>query len=461
MELEFFGADQEVTGSCHSLSTANEKIMVDCGMFQGDEDLEKLNYEDFLFKPKEYSAVLLTHAYLDHCGRIPHLINAGFNGKIFATEATKELAFIVMADSAHIAQEDAKNDNRDRADKGLPARDPIYTMNDVNKAMNLFEIVEYDKPVKITDNMTATYYDAGHILGSSSIQLKVTEGDETKTFAFSGDLGQESSILMPHVEAITEADYVLMESTYGNRLHESIEKRKEETIRIIKETHGRGGKLMIPVFAIERTQEMLYYIGKFMDEGLIPKMPVYLDSPMAIRSTEVFKKFTKLFNEDVQKRMEKTGDVFTFPGLKLTMSRHESIEINALQEPCIIMAGSGMCTAGRIKHHLANNAEDERNTILFVGFQVKGTLGNLIQGGQKKINVARREIEIKSKIETIEGFSAHADKDDLHAWIGNFKNKPEFFVIHGEPEQQEPLCESLTKKGYKCNIPALISSAKL
>jgi metallo-beta-lactamase family protein len=453
--VKVLGAAKEVTGSCYSLSVDDDKILVDCGMFQGEADLEKLNYENFSFNPSEYKALLLTHAHLDHCGRIPHLIREGFSGKIYATDATKELAFIVMADSAHIAVEDTAKENRERAKENLPPKEPIYNMKDVEKAMDLFKIVEYDELVKITENLSAKFYDAGHILGSSSVKVIAEEGDKSKSIVFSGDLGQNDSILVKHTEKIDKADYVFMESTYGDRLHENLEERSENLIRIINETYKKGGKIIIPVFAIERTQELLYYIGQFMHEDKIKKMPVFLDSPMAIRATKVFKKLTHYFNPAVQKRLESSGDVFDFPGLKLTEKRNESIEINNITSPCIILAGSGMCSGGRIRHHIANNIENEDNTLLFVGFQVPGTLGNLIKGGEKIISLFGKEIKVKSKVQSIEGFSAHADKDGLMDWLSNFKIKPKVFIIHGEEDQQIPLKKNLEEKGFKCEIPSL------
>ncbi|MBT7706535.1 MBL fold metallo-hydrolase [archaeon] len=455
MEIKVLGAAKEVTGSCYSLSIGSEKILVDCGMFQGEEDLEELNYKDFDFDTKEYSALLLTHAHLDHCGRIPQLVNAGFRGKIYATDATKALAFIVMSDAAKIAIENTIEENRKRVEGNLPEVKPLSTMKDVMKAMNLFVSVKYDEAVNVSGNIIAKFYDAGHILGSSSIQVTVTENDKEKVIVFSGDLGQEHSILVKHTEPITEADYVFMESTYGDRLHGTVEEKKSELIRVITETFNKGGKTMIPVFAIERTQELLYYIGQFMKEGKIPQMPVFLDSPMAIKATDVFKKFTGHFNSEVKSRMEKSEGVFDFKGLKLTKSREESLEVNSIKSPCIILAGSGMCTAGRIIHHIANNIEEENNTLLFVGFQVNGTLGNKIKGGEKKIILMGKELKVKSKIEAIEGFSAHADKDDLYKWLNNFSTKPKVFIIHGDEEQQIPLKENLEKEGFKVHIPGL------
>lgn len=462
MKVQVLGAAKEVTGSCYSISTQEDQILVDCGMFQGSKDLERLNYEKFGFSPRNYKSLILTHAHLDHCGRIPLLVKNGFRGKIYSTDATKALAQVIMMDSANIAMEDAITENKRRAKENLPPRKPVYTLTDVSDAMKLFSTIKYGEEAKVTKSILLKFYDAGHILGSASAQISVTEKGKTKTVVFSGDLGQENSILVKNTTAIQKADYVFMESTYGDRLHDPRDKRSRELIRVIKETYNRGGKLFIPSFAVERTQELLYNIGKFMEEGTIPKMPVFLDSPMAIRSTDVFRKFMRYFNEDVQERLKETNDVFGFPQLTLTRSRAESIEINGINEPCIVIAGNGMCSAGRIKHHIANNIEDEKNTLLFVGFQVEGTLGYWIQKGEKHVHLLGKEVEVKAKIESIEGFSAHADKVGLLKWLKNFSPKPKkVFIIHGDVEQQEALSKTLAKEKYESYIPSLNESIEL
>lgn len=461
MKIDVLGAAKEVTGSSYSLTVEDDKILIDCGMFQGGKDMERKNYEKFGFKPREYKALLLTHAHLDHCGRIPLLVKSGFRGKIYSTDATKALAFVIMVDSAKIAEEDTITENKRRAKENLPPRKPIYTLADVNDAMRLFITVKYGENVKVTRNISAKYYDAGHILGSASIQLNINEKGKNKIVVFSGDLGQENSILVRNGTPIQNANYVFMESTYGDRLHEPMDKRKRELIRVINETYKRGGKLMIPSFAVERTQELLYYIGQFMEEGTIPKMPVFLDSPMAIRATDVFKKFMRYFNADVQERFKETNDVFGFPELTLTKTRAESIEINGVSESCIIIAGNGMCSAGRIKHHISNNIEDEKNTLLFVGFQVEGTLGNWIQKGEKRIHLLGKEVEVKAKIESIEGFSAHADKVGLLKWLKNFSSKPKVFIIHGDEDQQIALSKTLAKEKFESYIPSLNETIEL
>jgi metallo-beta-lactamase family protein len=462
MEIKVLGAAKEVTGSCYSLSAGDDQLLVDCGMFQGSKEMEKLNYEKFSFNPRKYKALLLTHAHLDHCGRIPLLVKSGFRGKIYSTDATKALAFIIMADSAKIAEEDTKNENKRRVMEKLPPRNPIYTIGDVNDAMKLFVTVRYEEDVRITKNISAKYYDAGHILGSSSIQVSINENGKTRIVVFSGDLGQDGSILVKNTAPISQADYVFMESTYGDRLHDPIEKRKMDLIRVINETYKRGGKIMIPSFAIERTQELLYYIGQFMEAGIIPNMQVYLDSPMAIRATEVFQKFMKYFNAEVQERLKKIDNVFGFPELILARSREESKEINGVTKPCIIIAGNGMCSAGRIKHHIANNIEDKRNTLLFVGFQVEGTLGYWIKKGEKKIRLLGREVVANARIESIEGFSAHADRIGLLKWLNNFSTKPKkVFITHGDEDQQIALSKFLAKEKFVSYVPSLGESLKL
>ena len=326
MELKFLGAAKEVTGSCYSLETKNkeDKILIDCGMFQGGKDMERLNYENFDFDPREFSAMILTHAHLDHCGRIPKLVKFGFKGKIFATDATRDLAYVIMMDSAKIAAEDTENENKRRAREGLPPRKPIYNDIDVANAMKLFITVKYGEDAKISRNIVARFYDAGHILGSASVQMKIKEHKKSTLLVFSGDLGKADSVLVKNTEPIAKADFVLIESTYGDRLHPPVDQRTKELIRIINETYKRGGKLMIPSFAIERAQEIIYSIGELMQNGDIPKMKVYLDSPMASRATDVFIKYSDYFNASVQKSIAKKRDPFNFPGLIRTITVNES-----------------------------------------------------------------------------------------------------------------------------------------
>jgi len=461
MEVKVFGAAKEVTGSCYGISLNKEKILIDCGMFQGGKATVRKNYEDFGFNPVEYNAMILTHAHLDHCGRIPKLVKQGFKGKIYCIDATKDLAFVIMTDSAKIAAEDTYHENKRRALQGLPPREPIYADEDVKKAMSLFSIVNYDEDVKITENITARFYDAGHILGAASIQLRLKDKKEI-LLAFSGDLGQKDAVLVRNATPITKANNVFIESTYGNRLHPPIDEREKELIRIINDNYKRGGKLMIPSFAVERAQEILYCIGNFMQSGIIPKMKVFLDSPMATKATEVFAKFTQYYNDDVKKTMEKRKNPFTFPELIITETVDQSKSINFITEPCIVIAGNGMCSAGRIKHHIRNSIENPKNTLLFIGYQAEGTLGYWIKKGERRIRLLGIEVDVNSKIENIEGFSAHADYNGLINWLKNYKPKPKkVFITHGEEPESMAFSERLKAENFNTYIPTALESLEL
>ncbi len=456
MEVRLFGAAKEVTGSCYGVSTKEEKILIDCGMFQGSKDLIRLNYENFMFDPKQYDALILTHAHLDHCGRIPKLVKDGFRGKIYCTNATKDLTEIIMLDSAKIAKQDTEHENKVRARTGLPPRKPIYNDMDVKTAMKLFKVISYGKDIEITKNIVARFYDAGHILGAASIRIEVTEGNKTTSVAFSGDIGQEEPIIVKDTEPIKQADYVFIESTYGDRLHPPLEERKKEFMRIINETYKRGGKLMIPSFAVERAQELLYYLGDFEKEKLIPKMDVYLDSPMAQKATAVFTKYPEYYNDKLRNDLKKDENLFDFPGLKYSESVEQSKAINVISDPIIIIAGNGMCTAGRIKHHIRNNIGNPNNTLLFVGYQAEGSLGYWIKKGEKKIKLLGIEAEVKSKIESLDGFSAHADYLGLIRWLKNFTVKPkEVIICHGEETQSIAFSKRVQKEGMNTYIPSI------
>jgi len=456
MKIKILGAGKTVTGSCYSLITGNDKILLDCGMFQGGKDIEKLNYEDFSFNPRDYSALILTHAHLDHCGRIPKLVKYGFRGKIFATDATKELAYIIMMDSANIAKKDTDDENKRRRKLRQPPRKPLYNENDVKIAMKLFQVLSYDEEINITSNITAKFYNAGHILGASSIQLMINDSGEKKTITFSGDLGQKESIIIQNAEPIKKSDYVFIESTYGDRLHPPIPEREKELLRVINETIKKGGKLLIPSFAVERTQDILYCIGKFEEKGLMPDIDVYLDSPMAMKATEVFFKHKEYYNSSVQNTLKNRKNVFNFSGLVYTRTTEESKLLNNIKKPCIIIAGNGMCTAGRIKHHIRNSIDNSKNTLLLVGFQAEGTLGYYLKNGAKKIKLLGVEMDVRAKIESIDGFSGHADYNELIGFLNNFSPKPKkVFITHGEIDQMNAFSERISKLGYNNYIPGM------
>ena len=454
MEVRLFGAGKTVTGSCYGLKAKADRILIDCGMFQGNKRVEKWNYDPFIFDPKFYQAVILTHAHLDHCGRIPKLIKEGFKGKIYCTEVTKELAYIVMMDAAKISSHDVAYENEKRAEKKLPPREPIYEESDVNEAIKRFVTINYHEPVQITKNIIAKFYEAGHILGAASIQLYITEGNRKIKVAFSGDLGQTGTPIVRSHDVITEADYVFVESTYGDRLHEEMGERRNKLLNIIRETCKKGGKLLIPSFAIERAQELLYDLNALVEKNLIPKIPIFIDSPMAIRATEVFKNHPEFYNKEVKQLLESGDNPFSFPGLVYTKTVQESKDINLVKGSCIIIAGSGMCTAGRIKHHIKNYIDDPKNTILFVGYQVEGTLGYWIKKGEKRVRLLGTEVSVNAKVESIDSFSGHADYEDLLDWMRHFNPKPKkVFITHGDERSAKSFEEKLQKRDFITYIP--------
>ena len=456
MQIKLFGAAKTVTGSCYSLVTEKDKILIDCGMFQGSKKETALNYDKFGFNPMDYSALLLTHAHLDHCGRIPKLVKAGFKGRIYCTSATKDLAHIIMLDSAKINWYDVKLENKRRQRLGQLPREPMYTEKDVENTMKLFNVIEYDKVIQISENITATFYDAGHILGSSFIQVGIIEKSKTTTIVFSGDVGQENTPIIKNLEHIQKADYIFIESTYGDRIHPPIKKRKQELLNIIHKTYNNDGKLLIPAFAVERTQELLYDINELVEKNLIPKINVYVDTPMGIRVTEVFKRHPECYNKKILELLKSGDNPFSFPGLKYTHTVQESIKLNSINEPCIIIAGSGMCTGGRIKHHIKHNIWNRRNTMLFVGYQARGTLGYYIKRGEKRIRLLGTQIAVKAKIESIDSFSAHADYKGLLNWLKHFSPKPKkIFIVHGEEEAMIPFSKRVEKLGIKTKIPEM------
>ena len=456
MEIRFFGAAKTVTGSCYSLATGKKRILVDCGMFQGSKNLMKINYDRLPFNAKLYSALLLTHAHLDHCGRIPKLVKEGFKGKIYCTSATKDIAEIVMLDSAKVNRNDVESENRRRQRMGLPPRNPIYTEDDVEKAMKLFRTINYETSFQPCEGINATLYDAGHILGSAIIELKVNEGGKETTIVFSDDIGQNSTPIINDTVHLNKADYIFIESTYGDTIHPPIEKRKQKLLDVILKAYKHHGKIIIPCFAVERTQELLYDLNELVEKNLIPRIKVYVDTPMGIRVTEVFKKHYSLYNKRITDLIKSGDNPFSFPGLEYTMNVRDSIKLNNLHEPCIIIAGSGMCTGGRIKHHIKHNIWNKNNTILFVGYQAKGTLGYYIKKGEKRIRLLGTEVVVKANIESIDSFSAHADYRKLLNLLKFFNPKPKkVFIVHGEEEAMLSFAKKVEKLGLKTKIPEM------
>jgi len=452
MQVTSHGGAGTVTGSCHLVETNSSRFLIDCGMFQGNKRLTRLNYEPFPFDPATIDFVISTHGHIDHCGLMPKLTKYGFSGSIYASPATADLLPVMLGDAAYIQEKDTEHENRRRERKGQPPREPLYDSEDAEQVTKLIEVLEYNTSMQINDEITFRLRDAGHVIGSSIVELYVKENDEREIkTVFSGDLGQWDVPIIEDPTYIWNADYVFVESTYGDRVHQDREPRKEQLYKHVVSTYRKGGKLLIPCFALERTQELLYTLSELMNEEKdFPPMDVYLDSPLAIKITDVFKKHPDLYDEEAKARVDKP---FDFPGLICTPSVDESRKANKMTKPAIVIAGSGMCTAGRIRHHLKHGIWDPKNTILFVGYQAPGTLGSIILGGAEEIKMMGMTLVVKADIERIGAFSAHADKDDLIKWLSAFKEKPKrVFLIHGEEDTLAAFSASLEKRGFQTHI---------
>lgn len=449
MKITFLGAAKEVTGSCYLVETEKSKFLIDCGMFQGSEIEDEYNYQEFAFDIEDIDFMLLTHAHIDHSGRIPLLYKRGYRKKIYATKGTVDLCEYMLQDSGHIQQIENEWKNRKRKRAGKTLRMPLYTADDGKAAMQLFYGVNYDEIIEPSDDVKVKFNDAGHMLGSSILEIWVKEGGKETKVVFSGDLGNKNIPILRDPAIIDEADYLVCESTYGDRLHEDVGDKAKKLMEIIKKTISRGGNVIIPSFAVGRTQELLYEIHK--DEELykneieyISKVPVYVDSPLATSVTDVFRKHLDYFDDEARRYVENGDYPLDFPNLHFTHSAEESKALNDLKEPVIIISASGMCEAGRIKHHLKHNLWRSDSTIVFVGYQAKGTLGRRILEGEKTVNIFGEEITVNAEIQNIESFSGHADQKGIMDWISSFKKKPKkIFIVHGEDSAQKVLSEKI------------------
>lgn len=452
MKITFLGAAKTVTGSNFLVEAAGKKILVDCGMYQGKATEELENSDPFLYNPADIDYMLLTHAHIDHSGRIPKLYNEGFKGPIYATKATVDLCNIMLPDSGHIQETEIEWQNKKRKRLGKAPLPPLYTAEDAINCMEIFSPIDYDEIVQLDENISARFNDAGHMLGSAIIELWVTENGKITKTVFSGDIGNNDLPLLDSPTMIDHADYVVMESTYGNRLHIRNDEKANLFLKIVSETLDYNGTVVIPSFAVGRTQEILYEINKLKEERgrndeefarqyqTLMNARVYVDSPLAISATEIFKMNTNLFDEEIQKEIVSGDNPLEFPGLHFTQTVEESRALNESKEPCIIISASGMCDVGRIKHHLKHNLWNPNSTILFVGYQAPGTLGRQIVDGAKSVRIFGEEIAVNARIEYIEGYSGHADQEWLLNFIYSFHNKPKhIFLVHGEPDSQEVL----------------------
>lgn len=446
MKIQFCGATRTVTGSCYYVDTGEFKFLVDCGAFQGKDEMEALNYEPFPFNPTDLDAIFLTHAHFDHCGRIPVLVKQGFRGRIFSTQPTRDLAKIVLLDAAKLQQEsyerwEAKvkeeQEYRGSSFDGTlyEKRKPLFSEEDVEEMGRLFEVYPYGTSVNLHNGVEFRLRDAGHILGSALIEFWVkTDAGRERKLVFSGDLGQPGARIVRDPDLVREADYVICEATYGNRLHKNKDETVLELLSILKQAQEEGGNVLIPSFAIERTQEILYEINLFVENKLLNPIPIYLDSPMASKATAVFKQYPAFYDEDARRLLDKGDDPFNFPGLVTVDSAEESKRL-ITKSGVVIIAGSGMCTGGRIVHHIKNHISKPTTHMIFVGYQVEGTLGRRLVNGDREIVVMGQNIEVNAKIHTLGGFSAHGDQRDIRYWLRSFGHTPKkIFITHGDEE---------------------------
>lgn len=456
--LTFLGAIQQVTGSCYLLeSREGSRILLDCGMRQGRREEEQANEQPFPFDPASINAVVLSHAHIDHSGLLPRLVASGFRGPIFATHATCELIELMLLDAAHIQEHDAEWENKWRTRLGKPEVKPLYNTVDTERALKRRQPLAYGQAHEVAPGISVTFHNAGHILGSAIVELEIHDHHITRRLVFSGDLGNACSPLMQDPTFLDRADVVLMESTYGDRDHRCTEETIDELAEILQQAHRDGGNVLIPSFAVGRTQDLLYYLGRFYHEGRLPQQAVFLDSPMAIRANQIYSRFHDQFDEQDRALIQQNGNGDLrkwLPPLRITASPEDSMAINRIKSGAIIIAGAGMCNGGRIVHHFKHNLWRENCHLVFPGFQAKGTLGRLIVDGAETVKVLHQRIAVKARVHTLGGFSAHAGQSQLIDWASQFEHHPELYLVHGELEKMQALQAALRERlNWIANIP--------
>ncbi|MCP4246259.1 MAG: MBL fold metallo-hydrolase [bacterium] len=465
MKLRFLGATRQVTGSCYLLEAGGLRLLIDCGLFQ-EREFQGRNWEPSPASPQTVDALLLTHAHLDHSGLIPKLVRDGFAGRILTTAASKELAAIILTDAGKIQEEDAAYKRKRHKKAGhTPPRPvvPLYTAEDVEAALPLFEAVRYDEIVQLNANVSVTYRDAGHILGSALLEIEVRENKRTRTIVFSGDVGQRDKPIIRDPTPVDRADYVIMESTYGGRDHGPNGEVQDQMAEVINQAVEAGGNIVIPTFAVERAQELIYHLGELRRDKRIPHLMIFLDSPMAVNVTDVFRRHREYLDEEAMEVIESGNRLFKFPGLTLVRSKAESKAINRIRGTCIILSASGMCTAGRIKHHLAKNISRPESIVVFVGYQARGTLGRLLVDGRTEVRIHGRQHEVRARVTQIHGFSAHADQGGLLEWLGALESPPQrVFLTHGEEQAANALADAIRGKwSWPVDVPEYRSEYEL
>ena len=450
MKLEFFGAAAEVTGSCHILRVGGRQVLLDCGLIQGSRKDEDRNRDPFPFNASQIDAVVLSHAHLDHCGRLPLLVKRGFRGPIFAQEASCELVAILLADAAHLAERDAEYRSRKTGKKVKP----LYTLAEGEQVMRQLHGRKYREDFKVIKGVSVTFRDAGHILGSCAVVIRANERGVERTIVFSGDLGQYDTPILKDPEPIAQADVVLMESTYGGRRHRDREETIRELGEIFTSSRSNRGNILIPAFSIGRSQEIMYQLGKYYDDWDLGRFRIFLDSPMAIEVTRVYWEYPHLYDEEATRLRRETGGMPVLPNLKLSRTPEDSIAINRIESGAIVIAGSGMCNGGRIIHHLKHNLEHEDTQVLITGYQAQGSLGRRLVNGERSVRIHGRDIPVRATVHTVGGLSAHGDQDDLARWYETIENRPPVHLVHGEAESQEAFKKYLAdRSGAEVHLP--------
>lgn len=468
MNVKFLGAAMSVTGSCHLVTTDKYKILLDCGQFQGGKALEELNEKELGFDPAEIDFMILSHAHIDHSGRIPLLVKRGYSGRIYCTDATADLVDIMLKDSGYIHEKEAEWTNRKAERSGKPFVEPLYTFEDAAESIKYLEPVLYGQLQEINPDVKVRFSDAGHILGSSIVELWINEGEHVSKLVFSGDLGVKNKPILRDPETIAEADYLIMEATYGDRVHESSFDSLGKFFDIILKTTRRGGTVVIPSFAVGRTQELIYHLNIFYEEhrelkAELDKIMVYVDSPLATSATEIFRRNAQVFDEETREYILKGDNPLDFKNLIFTRSSEESRQLNFNPAPKIIISASGMCEAGRIKHHLKHHLWDSKCSVVFVGYQAVGTLGRSLVNGDKDVSIFGEKIHVNAEIYNLEGFSGHADRDDLLEWLSSFITPPKkIFLVHGEEESKKGFARTVKEVlGYDCTVVEDVSEYDL
>lgn len=451
MKIQFHGANREVTGSRHLLIINGKKILLDCGMYQGKREMEYFNNNNFGFNPKEIDYCILSHAHNDHCGALPVLVKQGYRGPIFCTSVTKELCTYMLVDSGHIQESEAEYLNKKYLKKGLPKVEPLYTMAEANESLKQFQTVEFHKPFKVCEGVYAEMKIAGHILGSAQILLKIEDQEKKKEiiFHFTGDLGRKDLPIIRDPEQVSNVDYLLIESTYGDRVHETFYDADNRIESVINKVVKRGGKIIMPAFALGRAQELVYSLHKLAAQNRIPEIPIFVDSPLAFNVTKVFKSNPDFFDDETKQLFTSNKeDPFGFDRLKYVVSVEESKALNSLRIPHIIISSSGMCEHGRVLHHLKNNIDQSMNAVFLVGYQAENTLGRKIQDGHKVVNILGHTCPVRAEVYSFDAFSAHADRSDLLTYIDNVKTKKKIFLVHGEEQPMYSFKIALQENGY-------------